>query len=250
MPLMKFACPHCTQPLEIANEWAGQALTLPSAPAIAIPKVAPNPQASRRSFPSKPPCRWGGGFWKILLLILLAGAGLEAAPTPVDPIAWLIENKERASKEVTLQRPATLSLSANGKGVGSVTVPAGAKAQVVEFTSEAVGVRVGNAAGQIPIDATDLCALAKAEQEKAGPKLAGFAVPPERVPPVRPAATFPAPRFTHSSIPFTADDLPPSRPTSTSSLGNGATSSSRPTTVLNSPTRCKGRSRRLPATRT
>ncbi len=94
----------------------------------------------------------------------------EATPTPVEPIAWLLEHKAQTPKEVTLQRPAALSISANGKVIGSVTVPVGAKAQVVGFTSETVAVRVGNAAGQVPIDATNLRALAKAEQEKAEPR--------------------------------------------------------------------------------
>jgi len=61
--------------------------------------------------------------------------------------------------------PATLSLSANGKVIGSVTAPAGARVHIVGFTGEAVGMRVGNIAGQVPIDATNPGEPAKAEQE-------------------------------------------------------------------------------------
>jgi hypothetical protein len=120
----------------------------------------------------------------------------------VDPLTWLLEHKEQAPKEVVLQRPASLATSLNGKVIGSVTVSVGAKAQLTGFTAETVDVRVGNASGQVPLDATNLRALAKAGQEKAA-----FAVPPQQVPPVRPATTFPAPRFQHPCIPNTREEL-------------------------------------------
>ena len=66
--------------------------------------------------------------------------------------------------------------------------------------------RVGNAAGQVPIDATNLRALAKAEQEKAEPKLDAFASPSQTTP-ARAATTFPTPRFIHPSVPFSREDL-------------------------------------------
>lgn len=287
---MNIACPHCTQALEIDDEWAGQvvdcpscrqALTVPPAPGILKPKAAPTPPATRHSLSSKPPRRRGGGFWKfLLLLIILAGAGFgylmvhfkespeqvwkrlvngakglaeppqavatpahapaptseperapeptptpaEARPTmpapsvaeepaarPVDPLAWLLEHKERAPKEVVLERPATLSIWDKENKIGFVTLPARTTAQVVEFTPETVSVRVGTAAGQISIDATNLRELTKAEQEKAAthavPNQAAFAIPLQQVPPVSAAATFPTPRFTHPSVPFTREDL-------------------------------------------
>jgi len=292
---MNVACPHCTQPLEIADEWAGQAvdcpscqqaLTVPAAPAMAVSQVAPNPQGARRSFSAKPPRRGGGGFGKFLLLvIILVGAGSgylmvhfkeslpqvwnrqtdgvkksaetpqpmatptyppastsgpetasesmpppseasprmpapsvaeEPAASPVGPVAWLLEHKERAPKEVVLQRPATLALCENGRRIGSVTVAARTKVQVMGFTKETVSVRVGYAAGEIPVDATNLRVLAKAEQEKGTPSQAASAVQPEQAPqqvspqqlaPLRVATTLPALRFAHPSIPLTVDDL-------------------------------------------
>ncbi len=127
-------------------------------------------------------------------------------PTPVDPLAWLLEHKERAPKEVTLQRPAALSVSLDGKMVGSVTFPARARAQVVGFTSEAVGVRVGNATGQVPIEATNLRVLAKAEQEKDEPAPGASTLQSQQAT-VRPAVKFPTPRFAHPGAPLTLADL-------------------------------------------
>jgi len=290
---MKFSCPHCTQNLEIADEWAGevvdcpncqQTLTVPTLtvsapgrqeiprpPAKALPPQPRRPVPGRptpgRTTPSKPPRRGGGGFGKFLLtLLVLAGAGFGYAmvhfhespeqvwkrllglvetmtkpapvptptpaptpistptptpaptpeatpeptatptPTPVDPFAWLLEHKERAPKEVALQRPATLSVSANGKVIGSVTVPSGAKAQVVGFTAQTVDVRVGNAAGQVPIDATNLRALAKVEQEKPEPVAGASAFPPHQAPLIR-AVEFPTPRFASPGVILTREDL-------------------------------------------
>ena len=279
---MKFNCPHCTQNLEIADEWSGHAMDCPSCQqaltvpvvAVAIPvrEEAPKPPKKPhppRPAPSKPPYRegGGGGLAKFLLVLLvLAGAGFgyvmvhfnespqqvwkrlidlvetmvkpaptpasaptptpeptptpsptpeatpeptaspEATPTPPDPLAWLLEHKERAPKEVTLQRPTTLSLSLNGNVIGSMTVPAGAKAQVVGFTSEAAGVRVGNVAGQVPIDATNLRALAKAEQEKTEPAPGAFTLPLQQAPVSR-AVAFPTPRFAHPGVILTREDL-------------------------------------------
>ena len=139
-------------------------------------------------------------------------------PPPVDSIAWLGEHKERAPKEVTILRPVPLPVSDNGKVIGSVTVPAGAKAQVVEFNSETVSVRVGNAASQVPIDATNLRALAKAEQEKPEPAVTASALPQQpqtqppvtsvtSVPPVSGAVEFPTARYTSPGVILTREDL-------------------------------------------
>jgi hypothetical protein len=300
---MKFACPHCAQNLEIADEWAGHAVDCPSCqqaltvPAVAVatpvreevaeppvnshPPKPRRPTASRpmparptpgrtapgRTAPSKPPRREGGGFGKFLLMLLvLAGAGFGYAmvhfhespqqvwkrlvdlvetmgkpapvptptpaptpvptptatpaptpeatpeptatptPTPVDPLAWLLEHKGLAPKEVALQRPATLSVSSNGKVIGSVTVPAGAKAQVAGFTAETVDVRVGNAVGQVPLDATNLRALAKAAQEKAESAADASAAALQPASSIK-AVAWVKPRFVHPGVILTREDL-------------------------------------------
>jgi hypothetical protein len=283
---VKFHCPHCTQNLEIADEWAGHAVDCPScqqvltvpvaAMTIPVREAAPKPPANpppmpRRPMPGnqppKPSRRGGGGFGSFLLtLLVLAGAGFGYAmmhfdespqqvwkrlvdfvetmtkpapaatptpaptpistptpepvatpeatpeptatptPTPVDPLAWLLEHKERAPKEVTLQRPATLSVSLDGKVIGSVTVPAGTKAQLAGFTAEAVGVRVGNAAGQVPIDATNLRALAEAEQEKAEPAPGASSLAPQPASSIK-AVAWVKPRFLHPGVILTREDL-------------------------------------------
>ena len=285
---MKFSCPHCTQHLEIADEWSGlavdcpscqQALTVPAV-AVAIPvrETAPKtptkaqPPKLRRpgsggSAPSKPPRRGGGGLGKLLLMLLvLAGAGFGYAmvhfkespeqvwkrlvdfvetmvkpapvptptpaptpvptatptptptpeatpeatatptPTPVDPLAWLLEHKELAPKEVALLRPETLSISINGKVVGSLAAPTGAKAQLVGFTAETVDVRVGNAAGQVPIDATNLRPLAKVEMEKPAPASGVSSLARQQAPLVK-AVAWTTPHFVHPGVILTREDL-------------------------------------------
>ncbi len=96
---MKVDCPHCSQHLEIADEWAGHAtdcpncrkeFTLPTVAAVEVPvredapepptETAPPPNARRpasgHNTSSKRPRREGGGFGKFLLaLILLVGLG-------------------------------------------------------------------------------------------------------------------------------------------------------------------------------
>ena len=141
------------------------------------------------------------------LVTAIAVAAPGESPKLIDPLAWVVEHKEQAPKEITLLRPATLSVSIDGRVIGSVTVPLGAKVQVRGFTAEMADVRVGNATGQVPIAATNLRALAKAEQEKADSNPAAFAVPPQQVPPVRPTTKIPTPRFTHPGIPLSAADL-------------------------------------------
>jgi hypothetical protein len=136
------------------------------------------------------------------------------SPTPVDPLGWLMENKDRAPKEVTLVHPATLSISANGKVIGSIVAPVGTKAQLGEVTAQAAEVRVGNAVGQVPLDSTNLGELAKAEQEKPEttlvsptlpPQVQGQGIQPQPAPKL--ATGFPTPRFVHPGAPLTLEDL-------------------------------------------
>jgi hypothetical protein len=136
------------------------------------------------------------------------------SPTPIDPLTWLIEHKDRAPKEITLLRPATLSISANGKVIGSIVVPSGAKAQLGGFTSQTAAVRVGNAIGQVPIDATNLSELAKVEEEKPDSAPISSTLPPQVQPQTmqaqaapRMAAGFPKPRFVHPGVILTREDL-------------------------------------------
>jgi hypothetical protein len=126
----------------------------------------------------------------------------EATPTPVDPVGWLLEHKDRAPKELTLLRPVELPIATNGKVTGSVAIPAGAKAQLASFTAQTVDVRVVNATGQLPIEATNLRELAREEMDKPEPTPA--ATPsPEPVQPVVPAEQ----AFRHPGVVLTAAQL-------------------------------------------
>jgi hypothetical protein len=156
------------------------------------PTPAPTPVSTPTQAPTAPPPP-------------VPTATPEATPTPVDPIGWLLEHKDRAPKELALQRAATLSITVNGRVTGSVTAPAGAKAQLVGFTAQTADVRVVNAVGTVPIEATDLLALARTEMEKPEPTPAPSATsPPEPTQPVVPAGGQP---FRHPGIVLTAAQL-------------------------------------------
>ncbi|PTX94894.1 hypothetical protein DB345_11315 [Spartobacteria bacterium LR76] len=97
---MNFACPHCTQSLEIADEWAGHAVHCPNCQqALAVPS-APAPAQGLTTIPEPV-------------------VAPEPAAQPVDPLTWLLEHKERAPKEVALQRSATLNIWGNEGEIGN-----------------------------------------------------------------------------------------------------------------------------------
>ncbi|PTX94882.1 hypothetical protein DB345_11240 [Spartobacteria bacterium LR76] len=125
---------------------------------------------------------------------------------PVDPLIWLLEHKERAPKEIILQHPAKLWVSVKGKEVGFVTFSAGVKAQVVRFDSESVEVRVEDAVGEIPVDATNIQDLAKAEQEKST-IVADVHPSTTQRPSVKQAVEFPTPRFETPGVILNRADL-------------------------------------------
>jgi hypothetical protein len=130
----------------------------------------------------------------------------EATPAPVDPLGWLLAHKDRAPKELRLRKPTTLSIQANGKDVGSVAIPAGARAQLADFTARTADVRVVNAGGRVPIEATNLRALAQAEMEKPEPTptpVATMGSPP----PAQPVAVPAEQGFRHPGVVLTAAQL-------------------------------------------
>jgi pullulanase len=101
------------------------------------------------------------------------------APRP-DPLAWLIEHKERWPKEVTLREVVEFPAVLDGKVVGTVKVPAGTPVQMVEITGREVAVVHMGGGCRVAITATDLparaeAALAKAEAEA---RQAALATPP------------------------------------------------------------------------
>ncbi len=88
----------------------------------------------------------------------------------------------------------------------SVMVLAGARAEAADFSAQMAGVRVVNAAGQVPIDATNLRTPARAEQEKPEPAPAAFTLQSQQAPVSR-AVGFPTPRFAHPGVILTRADL-------------------------------------------
>lgn len=131
----------------------------------------------------------------------------------LDPMAWLLGHRNRAPKEVTLLQSAPLSIITDGKVIGSVMVPAGANAQLEDFTPHAVDVRVLGATGRIPIEATNLGVIASDEMKKPEPTpepvtlQSQVRVPLQSMPLTAASEGIPARRFAHPSVPFTIEDL-------------------------------------------
>ena len=104
--------------------------------------------------------------------------GSEAAPTPErtaaptatprpDPIAWLIEHKDRWPKEVILRDPFEFPAVSGGKTVGSLIVPAGAVVGVNDIAKEEIVTNYIGGTRRVPISSTDLRFRAETEFAKA-----------------------------------------------------------------------------------
>jgi hypothetical protein len=89
-------------------------------------------------------------------------------PTPVDPLAWLRENSHRWPKEVTLLEPTEFPAVFCGKIVGSVKVPAGTRARLVDVKEDTLGVAYNGAGVRVAPDATDI--RQRAQVAMAGPE--------------------------------------------------------------------------------
>jgi hypothetical protein len=138
---MKFECPHCSQRLEIADEWSGhvvdcpgcrQALAVPTlAKAVPVrrepPKHRPSPprtlhSAPKSYAPSKPPRRGGGGFGRFLLgLLLLAIAAFGYATFHYHESPQQLW--ERLVRLVEKDRPALVSQSEPASAVAPTSLP-------------------------------------------------------------------------------------------------------------------------------
>jgi len=230
---MKISCPHCTQNLEIADEWAGhaldcpncrQAFIVPSPPAVPMLQAAPNlstkslkPLAAGRSALSRPPRRGGGGFGKFLLtLILLAGAGFGYAmmhfnESPQQVWKRLVDTMETWANPATAPTTAStapaseLAPTTHPAPTETSAVPVEDKAPVGEPSLDAVAEK--SAEQTPPADEAVPGSPAQTAQEMKAPVADTIMLtPPQQRPASRPVA-FPTPRFVHPSVPFTREDL-------------------------------------------
>ena len=95
----------------------------------------------------------------------------------------------------------------DGKVAGSIAIPAGAKAEISDFTLQAVDVRVVDADGRVPIDSTNLRQLAKIEMDK--PEATPTPVPEEQSVSASPTpVAMPLPQaFRHPGVVLTAAQI-------------------------------------------
>ena len=93
----------------------------------------------------------------------------EPTPEEVDPIGWLMENPDRRPEELILREKTSFPALYEGREVGKVDVPAGAKVRLVNIEPDAVVVRYREGTVKLPYDATDLREAAAAEMAKPAP---------------------------------------------------------------------------------
>lgn len=132
-------------------------------------------------------------------------------PPPLDPLAWALEHKEQAPRELSLLVDTNFPILYNGKVSGSGNLPAGSVVQLVQFDPKTQQVTVsctayGNSTVSVPIPSTDLVDRAKAAMANAAaaPKIAAAAPPA----PPQPVATLsPATNVAPSPSPSPSPDL-------------------------------------------
>lgn len=130
-----------------ALEWINN-LVKPPAPAAPTPPPTPIPTPEPTPTPTPTP---------------------EPTPEPVDPIVWLMENPDRRPESLVLREKTSFPALYEGRTVGKVDVPAGAKVRLVSMEPDAVVVRYREGTVKVPHDATDLREFAAAEMAKPAP---------------------------------------------------------------------------------
>ncbi len=207
---MKFACPHCTQKFEIADECAGHSmqcpkcqnpLTVPAPPAVPKRKPAPS-QAARRG---------SGGFGKLLLtLLVLAGIGFGYAmvhfkESPQQVWKRLVHAVDGTTKpEPTPDPEPTLAETTSQPAPEPTPVePAPAKPALVPKAKPAPTVTHEPTPTPAPAEPKDEPEVVL--QEKPQPALRKF-TPPQRKHSVR-AVAFPTPRFRSPGVILNLKDL-------------------------------------------
>jgi len=134
--------------------------------------------------------------------------------SPPSSIAWILEHKDRAPKQVTLLQLEEFTV-VNGDASGSVTIPAGTKVDLTGFDANTVSLKFLHGTEQLPFEATDFLQRVKQEMEK--PELAPTAETEgtETVTTEEPSAEQPAPQpvvfanqpFRHPGVVLTGEQL-------------------------------------------
>lgn len=139
---------------------------------------------------------------------------VERPKLPADPLAWLLQHKERWPEEVTLLEAAQFPAVINRKVFGSAKVGVGTEVRVVEVTAADVAVVYNGGGTRIPIKATNLLELASVEMNSPAPALmptpaTASAAPPIRRPTAEQSVTRPSRKpgpFAHPGALHTKED--------------------------------------------
>ena len=91
-------------------------------------------------------------------------------PEPLDPVAWLMDNPDRRPPILVLREPVMFPALYEGRVVGKVKVPSGAKVKLVEIRPDAIEVRFRDGTAKVAYDATNLRELAAEEMAKPLPE--------------------------------------------------------------------------------
>ena len=89
-------------------------------------------------------------------------------PSP-DPVTWIRQHKDRWPKEVILLRKVNFPAVVDGKVYGRIDIPAGTSVQLYDIEQDQLAVVHGGGGARVPIESTNLVALAQAEMDTAAP---------------------------------------------------------------------------------
>jgi hypothetical protein len=135
-------------------------------------------------------------------VIAIATPAPTMPPPPPDPLAWLLDHKARAPKEVTLRSAEAFPAVVSGSVVGWITVPAGVKVGLAEVQPKILTALFNGGARHLPYDATDILDQVKVEMKMPEPppevasRKASVSIQYSRVQP----NALPAPEFVHPGV--------------------------------------------------
>jgi hypothetical protein len=144
----------------------------PEPPVTSAPETAPQPEPAPAPAPEPAP--------DTTTAIVEAAPEPPVAPAPepvaaeatveqrpaIDPITWLLSNKNLWPASVTLTQPHEFAILVGGQIAGTTVLPSGTKVQLVEMRSNSVVIRYGDDTKPVPIDETDLRKFAEAAVAK------------------------------------------------------------------------------------
>ncbi|HSH93831.1 MAG TPA: cellulase family glycosylhydrolase, partial [Roseimicrobium sp.] len=150
-PLVSAATPAPVEPPHELVEPAPELVEMPPAPAEPAELVEPPAEPVEPS----------------PIAATAPAADAVVTANPIDPVAWLISNRNHWPREVILVEAVEFPALYRDKVVGSVHLPASSKLSVTDINADELQIEYMGTKRGLPLNATNLASLAKAAMEKA-----------------------------------------------------------------------------------